>query len=86
MFIKLTDGSNAIPIQVIIEDKSPSWEEVKKAKSGYSFRITGKVVKSLGKGETIEISLKGEEESEKIQVFGRCDDEKYPLSGKKINV
>lgn len=30
------------------------------------------------------MKLKGEE-FETIQVYGRCDDDKYPLSGKDIN-
>jgi hypothetical protein len=32
---------------------------VKKAKKDYSFRITGKVEKSIGKGHSIEIKLNG---------------------------
>ena len=32
----------------------------------------------------MELKLKGEE-FEKLQIFGKCDDDKYPLSGDKIN-
>jgi hypothetical protein len=34
-------------------------ENVKKAKKDYSFKITGKVVKSIGKGQNIELKLVG---------------------------
>jgi hypothetical protein len=43
LFIKLVDGSNNVPVQVVIENKIPNWEEFKKAKTGYSFRITGRI-------------------------------------------
>ncbi len=60
LFVKLIDGSNNVPLQVVIEDKIPNWEEFKKAKLGYSFKITGKIEKSVGKGQSIELKLKGE--------------------------
>lgn len=43
LFVKLVDGSNAFPLQVVIENTVPNWEDVKKAKIGYSFRLTGKL-------------------------------------------
>lgn len=60
LFIKLVDGSNTIPLQVVIENTIPNWEDVKKAKLGYSFKLRGKIIKSLGKGQTIELKLKGD--------------------------
>jgi hypothetical protein len=33
---------------------------LKKAKTGYSFRITGLIEKSIGKGQTIELKLNGQ--------------------------
>ncbi len=59
LFIKLVDGSNNTPLQVVVEQNVPNWEDLKKAKKDYSFRITGKVEKSIGKGQTIELKLKG---------------------------
>jgi aspartyl/asparaginyl-tRNA synthetase len=43
LFIKLVDGSNTIPLQIVIENKVANWEELKKAKLGYSFKITGRI-------------------------------------------
>lgn len=59
LFVKLVDGSNTIPLQVVIEKTVPNWEELKKAKIGYSFKITGRVEKSIGKGQSVELKLKG---------------------------
>ena len=47
--------------------------------------MTGKVEKSIGKGQTIELKLNGSE-GEQAHVFGRCDDDKYPLNSKNINL
>jgi asparaginyl-tRNA synthetase len=85
LFIKLIDGSNNVPLQVVIEDKIPNWEEFKKAKLGYSFKITGKIEKSVGKGQFIELKLKGEA-FESAQIYGKCDDDKYPLNSKDISL
>jgi hypothetical protein len=53
VFIDLVDGSNSQPLQVVVENTVKAWEEVKKAKIGYSFRLTGKLEKSLGKGQSV---------------------------------
>ena len=85
LFIKLVDGSNNTPLQVVVEQAVPNWEDVKKSKKDYSFKITGKVVKSIGKGQNIELKLVGEAH-ERIQIYGRCDDDKYPLNSKDISL
>lgn len=59
LFVKLIDGSNTEPLQVVIENTIPNWDDVKKAKMSYSFRFTGKIIKSQGKGQSIELKLKG---------------------------
>ncbi len=61
MFIKLVDGSCARPLQIVIQNTVPNWEDVKKAKMHYSFKIKGKMVKSEGKGQLIEMKLTGAE-------------------------
>lgn len=85
LFVSLVDGSNNVPLQVVVENKVANWEDLKKSKRGYSFRITGRIEKSIGKGQTIELKLKGDE-FEKAQIYGRCDDDKYPLNSKDINL
>ncbi len=85
MFIGLVDGSNNVPLQVVVEQTIPNWEDFKYAKKDYSFKFTGKVEKSIGKGQTIELKLKGEA-FEQALIFGTNDDDKYPLNSKKISV
>ena len=53
LFVSLVDGSNTVPLQVVVENTVPDWEDLKKAKKGYSFTFTGRVIKSLGKGQAI---------------------------------
>ena len=53
VFVKLVDGSNTVPLQVVIENTVKNWDEVKKAKLGYSFKLTGKVEKSIGQGQSV---------------------------------
>ena len=51
LFVKLIDGSGAKALQIVISNTIPNWEEVKKAKIAYSFKVTGKIIKSEGKGQ-----------------------------------
>ena len=85
LFIKLIDGSNNTPLQVVVENKIANWEEFKKAKLGYSFRLTGRIIKSLGKGQNVELKLNGEA-GERAEIYGKCDDDKYPLNSKDISL
>lgn len=43
------------------------------------------MVKSEGKGQLIEMKLTGAE-FEEVKIFGKNDDDKYPLAGKKITL
>lgn len=59
---------------------------MKKAKIAYSFKLRGKIVKSEGKGQIGELKITGENDYELVQVYGKNDDDKYPLSGKKVTL
>ena len=83
IFVELMDGTSPNPIQVVITDKVSNWEEVKKAKKAYSFRIRGKLIESLGGGQAIELNVSGEGE-QFVKILGKCDDKKYPLGGYKF--
>lgn len=61
LFIKLVDGSNTNPLQVVIESSILNWEDVKKAKIWYSFKLTGKIEKSVGEGQLIEMKFTGKD-------------------------
>ena len=85
LFVGLVDGTNTVPLQVVIEETIPNWEEFKKVKRDYSLKLTGKVEKSIGKGQTIELKLKGGE-FEVAEICGPNDDDKYVLNSKDINL
>lgn len=83
IFVELVDGTSPTPLQVVISDKVLNWEEVKKAKKSYSFRIRGKIIESLGGGQAIELNVSGEGD-QFVKILGKCDDKKYPLGGYKF--
>jgi hypothetical protein len=53
IFVELVDGTSPTPLQVVISNKIANWEDVKKAKKSYSFRIKGRLIKSQGEGQSI---------------------------------
>lgn len=81
LFIELVDGTSPVPLQIVVKSTAPNFAELKKAKRSYSFRIFGRVIKSLGKGQEVELSISGEP-GQYVKVLGTCDDDKYPLGGK----
>ena len=85
LFVDLVDGSNTEPLQVVIENKVPNWEEVKRANVSYSFKFRGQLEKSQGKGQNVELKMTGGP-TELVQIYGRCDDDKYPLHSKNISL
>jgi hypothetical protein len=80
IFIELIDGTSSTPLQVVASSDLPNWEDLKKAKKSYSFRIKGTLIKSLGKGQAAELSVKNPT-IHYVKILGKCDDKKYPLGG-----
>jgi asparaginyl-tRNA synthetase len=77
-FIMVNDGSNFNGIQVIADVSTKDYENViKTLTTGCSVSVVGKVVKSKGKEQALEISAK------EIILIGACDSEKYPLQKKR---
>lgn len=83
LFIELTDGTASKILQVVVKNTVADWEEVKKSKKSYSFRIKGQLIKSLGKGQEVELSVSNEA-GHYVKILGKCDDKKYPLGGFKF--
>ncbi|MEA3429888.1 MAG: asparagine--tRNA ligase [Nanoarchaeota archaeon] len=80
-FIEINDGSTSHNIQVIAESKLDNYEnEVKKLTLGASVKIEGELVKSPGKGQSLEVQAKH------IQVYGFADPEKYPLQKQNLDL
>ncbi|MDX2429525.1 MAG: OB-fold nucleic acid binding domain-containing protein, partial [Bacteroides sp.] len=75
-FIAINDGTIIHNIQVVADlDKVPA-ETMKRVTTGSSISVTGKLVESLGKGQSVEI------QAEEIQILGDSDPEVYPLQKK----
>lgn len=78
-FISLHDGSCFAPIQIVATDSLSNYqEEVAKLTSGCSLRVTGKLVASLGKGQSYEI------QATHVEVVGWVDQpDRYPIQAKR---
>jgi len=76
-FISLNDGSTVRNIQCVIDFENFDESIIKKITSGTSLSINGKLVKSLGSGQEVEILV------ENIKIYGESKAEKYPIQPKK---
>ena len=72
-FIALNDGSTNNNLQVVVELGLLNDATLRRITTSASLRIVGQVVKSLGKGQKIELKATS------IEILGDCDPEKYPL-------
>lgn len=75
-FIAVNDGSTIHNIQAVVDMINFSEEALKPVTTGACVGISGKLVRSQGQGQSVEIL------AEKIEVFGTADPETYPLQKK----
>jgi len=75
-FIAVNDGTIIHSIQVVADLNSFPEEEMKRVTTGCSISVTGTLVESMGKGQSVEIQAR------EIEVLGDCDPEIYPLQKK----
>jgi asparaginyl-tRNA synthetase len=75
-FIALNDGSTINNIQVVADNEKFGEEYLKPITTGACVSVTGILVESLGKGQTVEI------QAEEIEILGAADPETYPLQKK----
>jgi len=76
-FVAVNDGSTNNNLQVVIELGLLDDETLKRLTTGASLKVTGELVASLGKGQTVELKAKT------LEILGDSDAEKYPLQPKK---
>ncbi|MDD0852818.1 asparagine--tRNA ligase [Halobacteriovorax sp. GB3] len=74
-FMVLNDGSYQDSLQIVIDADLENYEEVASLLTGSSVSVTGKVVESGGKGQSVEM------QAESIHIYGKTD-ESYPLQKK----
>jgi len=75
-FIAINDGTIIHNIQVVADLDSFPEEEMRRITTGSSLSVTGTLVESMGKGQSVEIQAK------EIKVLGDSDPELYPLQKK----
>lgn len=76
-FIALNDGSTLHTIQCVVDFEQFSEDVLKQINTGAALKITGTLVESQGRGQSVEIQVN------KIHVHGTADPEVYPIQPKK---
>ncbi|MDE7119194.1 MAG: asparagine--tRNA ligase, partial [Muribaculaceae bacterium] len=75
-FVALNDGSTIKNIQIVFDMSAFDDELLKPITTGAALCVTGLLVESQGKGQTVEI------QASTLQVYGTADPEQYPLQKK----
>jgi asparaginyl-tRNA synthetase len=75
-FIAVNDGSTIHNIQAVVDMANFNEEALKPVTTGACVGISGKLVRSQGQGQSVEIL------AENIEVYGTADPETYPLQKK----
>lgn len=76
-FIALNDGSTINTIQCVVDFEQFSEELLKQINTGAALKITGTLVESQGRGQSVEIQVN------QIHLHGSADPETYPIQPKK---
>ncbi len=75
-FVALNDGSTVKNVQIVLDMAQFADEQLKPVTTGSSIKVTGILVESMGKGQSVEIQARA------LDVFGTADPESYPLQKK----
>jgi len=76
-FLSLNDGSTINNLQIVIDSDTINNDLLDRISSGASVSVFGKIVKSMGSNQFLELI------AEKVELLGFCDPETYPLQPKK---
>jgi asparaginyl-tRNA synthetase len=76
-FIALNDGSTNTNLQIVAELGRFDDDLLKRITTSAALKVTGELVASQGKGQTVELK------ASHIEILGDSDAEKYPLQPKK---
>lgn len=75
-FIALNDGSTINNIQIVVDMAKFDEDALKPITTGACINVNGKLVESMGQGQTVEV------QADEIEIYGTADPEKYPLQKK----
>jgi asparaginyl-tRNA synthetase len=76
VFIALNDGSVINNIQIVAEAASFDESILRDITTGACIGVEGILAESLGQGQSVEVQAK------RIEIYGKCDAEAYPLQKK----
>ena len=76
-FIALNDGSTIENLQCVVDFEKADENLLKKINTGAAIEISGKLVKSMGKGQSMEVLV------DSIMILGEADPDIYPIQPKK---
>lgn len=76
-FIAMNDGSSLANIQVVVDFNTTDEALLKRITTGAALAVTGVLVESVGKGQTVEVKAAS------VEILGDSDPEKFPLQPKK---
>jgi asparaginyl-tRNA synthetase len=76
-FIAINDGSTINNIQAVVDFNNTSEDILKRITTGACVSVTGKLIPSPAKGQTVEIK------AESVEIIGDSDAEKFPLQPKR---
>ena len=75
-FVALNDGSTVKTFQIVFDLSKFTEDELKPITTGSAISATGTIVKSMGKGQSVEM------QAEKLEVYGTANPDEYPLQKK----
>ena len=76
-FIALNDGSALANLQCVVDFEKEDENQLKRITTGACLAVTGELVESQGKGQSVEINVQS------FEVLGDAPVEEYPLQPKK---
>ena len=75
-FVALNDGSTIKNLQIVFDMAQFDDEQLKPVTTGSSIHVTGVLVESMGKGQSVEV------QATTLEIYGTADPETYPLQKK----
>ncbi|MBR2135363.1 MAG: asparagine--tRNA ligase [Bacteroidales bacterium] len=75
-FIALNDGSTIRNMQIVCDGQKFSEDQMKDITTGACLCVKGKLVESMGKGQSVEV------QADNIEIYGKADPADYPLQKK----
>ena len=76
-FIALNDGSALANLQCVVDFENEDENQLKRITTGACLAVTGELVESQGKGQSVEIN------AQSFEILGDAPVEEYPLQPKK---